>query len=70
DSKNFETHFDKHHQEISIYKIEEDTVIIRDLGETKHKLDFSENENPLIEFRKLEPALAKQIHWEDYDLSQ
>jgi hypothetical protein len=72
DSEDFESHFDKHKQEISIYEIEKDTVIVNDLGLTKNKFDFSDYENkyPLKEFRDKEPAIAKQINWEDYNISE
>lgn len=67
DDPDFESHFSEHRQSLGIYKIEMDTVRYIDIGTTKKKYDFSENGNALPLLRKQEPALAKQIRWEDYD---
>lgn len=65
DGEDFESHFSEHHQAIYVCSIEQDSVVDVYLGKTKHKFEFHDNENPLMEFRKKEPEIANQIHWED-----
>jgi hypothetical protein len=70
-SDNPEAHFTAHKQAITVYQIREDTVLsyLPGGGLTKRKY-FDEDENievTLQKLRKQEPAIAKEIKWEDYD---
>jgi hypothetical protein len=66
-AKKLESHFAEHKQFISIYKIKEDTILIKEIGKTKNKFDFFENKNALYELQKKEPVLRKAINWSDYN---
>jgi hypothetical protein len=67
DSKNFESHFAEHRQYVSLYTIKEDTVTVKEIGETKLKHDFHYNDTAVNQFRRTEPALANKINWADFE---
>ncbi len=67
DGDNFESHFDKHKQDIGIIKIQPDTILIHEIGITRRKHDFFDSKDELQEFKRTEPALAKKINWTDYE---
>lgn len=62
-----EIHFQEHKQYVSICKIQENNVIIKKLGMTKHKHIFCDGTETLKDFKKKEPVFLKKIKWEDYE---
>lgn len=66
EGENFESHFSDHKQWVGVYTILQDTVSMKEIGMTKMKHGFIDNDFVLEEFQKDEPELAKAIHLNEY----
>ncbi|CAN5380701.1 hypothetical protein BH09BAC5_BH09BAC5_15220 [soil metagenome] len=60
-SEDFEAHYDAHQQSISLFTIQQDTVLATEIGLTKYKYDFTENDKAFSEILKKEPGIFKRI---------
>lgn len=61
-----ESHFSEHRQAITLYTVQADTVVAKEVGTTEKKYDFYDDAT-FSAFRKAEPLLAGKINWSEFE---